>query len=576
MREPEPPPLAPKDPRLERLRALLPEAFPLGSLEPERLAALLGLPRPERFGLGWPGKREALREALRQPRTRPVADRDQSLAFDTARHLLLEGDNLEWLLLMQEAYRGRVKLIYIDPPYNTGNDNFVYADKFSEKKQDYRRRAKAHPGTGDQENGHLHAAWLSMMAPRLALAKNLLQDDGLILISIDDNEQAHLRLLCDELFGQENFVGQFIWHNRTTPNDPGTGFATDHEYVLAYAKAIGQLRFRGLEKDLGHYKNPDHDPRGPWIADNPTAASGNESYKFPIVNPHTGQEYRPPKGRFWAFSPKRVAEWTLSGKLVFPKAPGKNFLLKKYRAELRSRRRPIGSVLQGILTASGTKELKALFQDASPFKYPKPTALLKLLIDQVAGPDDIVLDFFAGSGTTGQAVMDLNVEQGLARRFICVQSRERYQSEDEALNRIYGHVSEVTLARLRKAAERHLAEQGDSALPAVAFRVFRAAPAHPRDTAPSEDALPGLMLKLGLMLHERLEARAVGKHLYHRLGDDLAAALGPLTPELARALLDRPELRRVLCPPRWLEQPEGKQLAEALRAQGRELLSTWP
>jgi len=222
-----------------------------------------------------------------------------------------------------------------------------------------------------------------------------------------------------------------------------------------YCKNKSLCSFKGVAKDFSNYKNPDHDPKGAWIADNPSAASGNENYRFPITNPFTGTVYYPPQGRYWAFSPKRVDEWTKSGKLVFPKEPGKNFMLKKYQTDLRSTFKPVSSVIQGILTASGTKELKQLFGGGSPFKYPKPTALIKMLIEQATVENDIILDFFAGSGTTMHATMALNYETKTYRKCICVQLDEPYTPEDIAYKNQFSTVADITKARIEMVSKHY-------------------------------------------------------------------------------------------------------------------------
>ncbi len=478
-----------KEVRKNQLYEVFPEAFSDGKIDFHRLKQLLGddeLVGDEHYELSWAGKTEARKEIQRQTTSTLVADRDSSIDFDGANNIFIEGENLEVLKVLQRSYFGKIRMIYIDPPYNTGNDSFVYPDDYSEKKLEYNKRTGISDSKGflnrqnlwkknTKENGRFHSVWLSMMYPRLYLCRNLLMDNGVVFMSIDDHEVSDLKLLCDEVFGEENFIGQFIWINRTTPNDPGNGFATDHEYILVYAKNREKVAFRGCSKDLSNYKNPDNDPRGPWIADNPTAASGNENYKFPIVNPFTNETYFPPKGRFWAFSPKRVNEWFECGKLIFPTVAGKNFLLKKYKNELKSDCKPISSVIQGILTSNGTKELKALFEDASPFKYPKPTALIKMLIAQVTEDKDIVLDFFAGSGTTAQAVIDLNMEQNTDRQFICVQMPEIYNSEDGDLNKKYSYVSDVTRLRITKAIEKHQKNSKMVSANRLAFKSFRLA-----------------------------------------------------------------------------------------------------
>lgn len=413
----------------------------------------------ERYHLNWPGKREALLSA-----NAPIAKtlrpaRDESVDFDTTQNLFIEGDNLEALKLLQETYLGKVKMIYIDPPYNTGND-FIYEDDFAESANEFLERSNQKDEKDNRlvanldSNGRFHSDWLSMMYSRLKLARGLLRDDGSLVISIDENEQANLKEICDEIFGENNFVGQFIWKNRTTPNDAKSNFAPDHEYILVFAKNSEVIQFKGTEKDLSNYKNSDNDPNGPWIADNPSAASGN--YTFEIRNPYTNEIYKPPAGRFWAFSERRVSEWAENGKLVFPKEQGKNFLLKKYLKELKSDKKPLSSIIDGILTSNGTKEMKTLFSDGSPFKYPKPSKLIRLLTKQICADSDTILDFFAGSSTTAHAVIQLNAEDGGNRKFIMVQLPEECDPKSEAAKAGYANIAEISKERIRRAGNKIL------------------------------------------------------------------------------------------------------------------------
>jgi adenine-specific DNA-methyltransferase len=446
---------------IEKLKELFPEVLVDGHIDFEMLHQLLtgNLPSAdEQYGLHWPGKSEMLRSLKNMHEDLSKTNHSNGFRFPEANNLLIEGDNLQALKLLANQFSGKVKMIYIDPPYNTGNDSFAYSDNFAETREEYlkkqgkRKKSNQINASASVENGRLHASWLSMMYPRLFIARQLLTDDGAIFVSIDNNEAFNLKLIMDEIFGEKNFVGEFIWHNRTTPNDPGTGFAADHEFIFIYAREISKVRFKGVPKDLSNYKNPDKDPRGLWCADNPSAASGSDSYRFPIVNPHTGETYFPPQGRFWAFSPKRVEEWTASGKLVFPKVKGKNFLLKKYQFELKSDHKPISSVIEGILTSSGTKEMKKIFENGSPFKFPKPVDLIWLLIEQFTQDGDLVLDFFAGSGTTAHAVMAVNHAQESFRRFILVQIAEPYEPESTTYRDCYRFVSHLTYDRVSRVA----------------------------------------------------------------------------------------------------------------------------
>ena len=368
-------------------------------------------PPNERFGLVWEEDaqpEQVITMAERMfPSLKPVSELDIIGEADALTHYVIEGDNYHALATLTMTHRGRIDAIYIDPPYNTRQSGLRYTD-----------RTEGKTPTGR------HSRWLSFMYHRLCLAKQLLTEDGVLFISIDDREMAHLKLLCDGIFSAKNFIGNFTWVNRTTPNDAANKFATDHEYILVYALQRDRFQLKGVPKDFVKYVNRDDDPHGPWMPDNPSAASGTEKDRFPIKNPYTGEVYFPPPGRYWAFASRRVAEWTASGKLVFPQEAGKNFLLKKYRSELKSDTKPASSLIQGILTSHGTKELKQLFDAASPMKYPKPTALVKYLLGLLDKKEGIFLDFFAGSGTTGQAVMELNREDGGRRRFILCNNNE--------------------------------------------------------------------------------------------------------------------------------------------------------
>ena len=392
------------------------------------MAPLDGNPPGERFGLVWEEDtqpEQVITMAERMfPSLKPLSELDIPGETDSPTHYIIEGDNYHALATLTMTHRGRIDAIYIDPPYNTGQTGLRYTDR-----------------TAGKTPAGRHGRWLSFMYHRLQLAKELLTGDGVLFISIDDREMAHLKLLCDGIFSAKNFIGNFTWVNRTTPNDAANKFATDHEYILVYARQREHFQLKGVPKDFAKYVNRDDDPRGPWMADNPSAASGTEKDRFPIKNPYTGEVYYPPPGRYWAFARRRVKEWTAAGKLIFPQEIGKKFLLKKYRSELKSETKPASSLIQGILTSHGTKELKQLFEAGSPIKYPKPTALVKHLLGMLDKKEGLFLDFFAGSGTTGQAILELNREDGGRRRFILCNNNE---------NNI---CREVLYARIRKLIE---------------------------------------------------------------------------------------------------------------------------
>lgn len=442
-----------------KIAELFPEIMKNGTFDVSILNKLLGVTTShQNFGLLWQNKNSTI-ETLEKPSHAKLSICvDKSLNFETTQHILIEGDNLEAMKLLEKTHKEKIKVIYIDPPYNTGKDSvYGYSDKFKQTKSNSKKTENINLqllfSKNTDSDALFHSSWLNMIYPRMVYAHKLLANNGIMFVSIDDNEAFNLKLLLDEIFGSQNFVGEFIWHNRTTPNDAGIGFATDHEFILIYAKNKTACKFKGIAKDFSGYKNPDNDSKGDWIADNPSAASGNESYRFAIENPFTGEIYYPPQGRYWAFSPKRVEEWAKTGKLVFPKVANKNFVLKKYKSELRSQLKPISSILTGILTSKGTKEMKELFEHGSPFKYPKPTDLIKILIEQTAENNDIVLDFFAGSGSTGHAVYAHNFEHKTNVQFVCIQINEEYSHADKTYNDQFKVVSDITHARLIKSAQ---------------------------------------------------------------------------------------------------------------------------
>jgi adenine-specific DNA-methyltransferase len=452
--------------QLARLQQLFPAAFSGGELDFDVLRQLLGAEEP--FGLRWPGKQQARQLALDPPRARLVPVRADSLRWASTANWMIEGDNLPALQLLQRELRGQVKLIYIDPPYNTGRD-FVYADRW----------------------GDAHAAWLSMMYPRLMLARELLRDDGLMVVSIDDGEAASLRLMLNELFGEENFVASIAWEKRYTRSNNARLFYSLKDTLLVYRRspAVSQLREAHPSRTRALYANPDRDPRGDWTSSsyvNPATRAQRPNLVYPIVNPFTGVRVEHPT-HAWKYAraehQRHVAEgrlwWASDGAAKFPR-------LKSFWSE-----REAGGVVPTDLwdhrstgtTDEGGAELKALFGEAV-FDNPKPTRLIRRLL-KLAGSrsaePEIILDFFAGSGTTGHAVWAQSAEDGLPRRFVLVQRpealdpRRKQQTRAAALCRQLGrplHLAEVTKERLRRAAELHDAAQLD-----LGFRVFRVDPA---------------------------------------------------------------------------------------------------
>jgi adenine-specific DNA-methyltransferase len=403
------------------LRALVPEAFAEGRIDAEKLRALLGESGdagPERYSFSWAGKRDAIAMLQVPTRATLVPDRANSVNFDDAQHVFIEGENLEVLKVLYRSYFGRVKMIYIDPPYNTGND-FIYPDDFSDPLDNYLRITGQKTGEGDyttsqvDRSGRIHSAWLSMMYPRLAICRQLLRDDGIFFASIDDHEAANFRGLLDGIFGEENFVAQFVWKSRQSEDTRAiTGVSTDHEYVLCYRRSANAA-LRGTEKDLEKFSNPDDDARGEWRSADLTGLATKQqrpNLHYDLVNPATGIKYAcPPKG--WRYDRKTMAKKIAEGRILWPHDAAGRPRHKLFLSEMKNLFKNVSSVITEITTADGTRETNRLIGD-DVFPFPKPSRLLGMLVEQTTEEDDLVLDFFAGSSPMGQAVMAVNSSNG--------------------------------------------------------------------------------------------------------------------------------------------------------------------
>lgn len=387
----------------------------------------------ERYQLDWPGKREALLTA-----NAPIAKtlrpfRDESVDFDTTRNLFIEGDNLDALKLLQETYLGAVKMIYIDPPYNTGND-FVYDDNFSASLAEYFQNSNQVDDEGyrlianPSSNGRFHSDWLSFIYPRLRLARTLLKDDGLIFISIDDGELKNLVAICDEIFGADKFLATFVWKSRQNKdNRTTTGASTDHEYVVCYGSSI-----RGSERDRSQYSNPDGDPRGDWTSANMVGiatADRRPNLHYDLINPETGVNYGCPD-MGWRYDPTTMARLIAENRILWPPSNDGRPRRKAFLDELESNFTGFSTIIgQGIFTRNGTADTLNLFGERV-FSFPKPVDLMNVLIEQGTKADDIVLDFFAGSATTAHSVLAQNALDGGNRTFIMVQFPEELKIDN--------------------------------------------------------------------------------------------------------------------------------------------------
>ena len=575
--------------KIAELLRLFPEIRTEGAkLDFDRLKLALGETvdvGKERYGMNWPGKAECFKtiQAPSMGTLRPCPE--ESVNFDTTENLIIEGDNLEVLKLLQKSYLGKVKMIYIDPPYNTGND-FIYPDNFSESLQTYLEytgqvdEAGTKFGTNPETDGRFHSKWMNMMYPRLYLARNLLRDDGVVFITIDNQEEDNLKKLCHEVFGDENYVTTVVWQKRVSPANDAKWFSSDHDYVVIYAKNKQVWRPNRLDRNesqLSYYKNPDNDPRGPWNSATYTCNKNKEqrpNLYYPILNPHTGKDVWPKETAVWKYakdaSDAHVAEnrlwWGADNTAAFPRI--KLFLHEMDKVVPRT----IWSYEDVGHTQEGTRELNEILGQ-SLFDSPKPTRLIQRMLDLSTITGDLVIDFFAGSGTTAQAVLEQNNVDGGNRRFILVQLPEPTERED------YVTIAEITKERVRRVIKKFDAEEKDQLTfdatdaPDLGFRVFKLAESnfttwdaqvahdpmalqnqldfhvdHIREARTADDILYELLLKSGFPLTTPVAKQTLaGKTAYSVAGGALVICLErELTLELIRAIAEgKPE--RVVC-----------------------------
>ena len=386
----------------------------LEGLTNDERSALLELLRTEKaYGLVWENKPEDVEERLRDELPVLVEDETKRIISDSPEapnHVLIEGDNLEALTTLAYTHAGKIDVIYIDPPYNTGNKDFIYNDAFV-----------------DSEDAYRHSKWLSFMSKRLRIAKKLLSDRGVIFISIDDNEQANLKLLCDEVFGAEHLVCNFIWKSRQNKDNRNiTGVSIDHEYLLCYQKTVGCRTFIGAERKTDGYQNPDNDPRGPWTSANMAGLateSARPNLHYDLIDPHTGINYgRPQKG--WRYDRNTMAKLIAEDRIIWPDKPNGRPRKKSFLSEISEVLPGFASIVGvDVYTRSATVEQNEIFNETR-FDFPKPVRLIQELVKQTSKGNSYILDFFAGSGTTLHAVMQLNAEDGGHRQCILVTNNE--------------------------------------------------------------------------------------------------------------------------------------------------------
>src|SRR5574344_150038 len=473
----------------------------------------------EKYQLTWPGKKQSIVKANESCSLTLRPLKDKSFNFDSAKNIYIEGDNLDALKILQESYLNKVDCIYIDPPYNTGSD-LIYNDKFINENKlidsgqidQYGNRLI----TNNSSNGRFHSDWLSMMYPRLKLARNLLTDDGIIFISIDENEHSNLKKICDEIFGENNYIGDVVRKTKSMTNDSGYGFNNQHEYLLVYCKDNKTINLVGEQKDFSNYKNPDNDPNGDWCSGDPSAKSGGESTYFPITNPYTNKVDYPPEGRYWAFSQKTLEEYINQGRIKFKEnysEKERGFIFKRYKKDLKTANLPLDSLFvidNEYMNQAATKELSSLMK-RNVFSYPKPVNFIKKLIASINKPNALILDFFSGSGTTAHAVMQLNAEDGGNRRFIMIQLPETV-SEKETICDIgeerIGIVSNKKDLRVYKLDTSNMKDVFYKPSDVEQMNLLDYLSNVKEDRTP-EDLLTQVMLDLGLTLDLKIEEKTI-------------------------------------------------------------------
>ena len=590
---------------IQKLKQIFPDVFTEDKVDFEKLQQVLGdyaEDSNERYNFTWNGKGQALRlsQTTSLGTLRPC--KDESKDWDTTQNLYIEGDNLEVLKLLQKSYHSKVKMIYIDPPYNTGGD-FVYPDNFTDSIENYKQITGQVDGSGKristntETSGRYHTDWLNMMYPRLRLARNLLTDDGVIFISIDDNEVHNLRKICDEVFGEDNFVAQFPWQSRQSiQND--TDISSSHEYVVVYAKVRRKENRRlkeanadtwfketsfvclPLELEKDRFDNPDNDIRGLWKADPFDAPNVRPNLTYAIINPNTGEEYWPPRGTHWRTEESTYKKLLEDKRIVFGKTGESRPQLKVFYEE----KKMFGSVDNTWWTGEkcgtstqGTKEQIQLFEGFSPFDTPKPAQLINKILKLVSLPngDDIILDFFSGSSTTAHATMQLNAEDGGNRKFIMVQLPEPTDEKSEAHKAGYMNICEIGKERIRRAGEKIKEEKGLEAQSLdIGFKVLKLDTSNIRKWQPDYDNLEQsildyvdnyvdgrteldvvyeIMLKYGLDLTYPVDEFTVAQKKVYSIGFGMLMICldDEITTEVAKGILEKvkelaPETTRVV------------------------------
>lgn len=459
----------------------------------------------ERYEFTWVGKNASRVEAntTTNKTLRPCIE--ESKDWDNTENLYIEGDNLEVLKLLQNSYFNKVKMIYIDPPYNTGND-FIYIDDFAQNIDEYEEAKGSFDEEGNRlfkntdTNGRFHSDWCSMIYPRLVLARNLLADDGVVFISIDDNEQENLKKICDEVFGEKNFIAQVIWERAYAPVNLKKHFSENHDYIICYAKDIDKAICNGLPRASeanDRYSNPDNDPRGVWQSDNLSVGPIVQSKIYEIITPGE-RKVLPPEGYCWRLTKEKFKEYIEDNRIWFGKDGNNVPRIKRFLSEVKQSVTPmtIWKYSEVGHSQDAKQNLKKLFDGKSFFDYPKSVELIKRCIQLYSNESSIILDFFSGSATTAHAVMQLNAEDGGKRKFIMVQLPEKTDEKSEAFKAGYKNICEIGKERIRRAGEKIKEEAGLNGQDLdIGFRVLKLDSSNMKDIYYSADEYDQGMLE---------------------------------------------------------------------------------
>lgn len=505
---------------IEQLKQLFPEVCCEDKIDFDKLKQVLGEyvnDDKERYNFTWNGKGRSLRLSQTPSLGTLRPCKEESKDWDLTQNLYIEGDNLEVLKLLQKSYYGKVKMIYIDPPYNTGND-FVYPDEMEDNLDHYKEITKQidfnrNPiSTNSEYSGRFHTDWLNMMYPRLRLARNLLSVEGIIFVSVDDHEQDNMKKMLNEIFGESNFLSQIIWERAFSPVNLKKHFSESHDYILCYAKSIEHAVCNGLprnDESDDRYSNPDNDYRGPWTSGDLSVGPAISEKVYEIETP-SGRKVLPPNGYCWRLDKETFMKYKMDNRIWFGENGENVPRIKRFLSEVKQGITPmtIWKYADVGHSQEASQELKKIFDDKSLFTYPKPVRLLKRcmqLYSNNSGENDIILDFFSGSATAAHAVMQLNAEDGGDRRFIMVQLPEVCGEKTEAYKAGYNNICEIGKERIRRAGEKIKAEieeenvqlkigEEPKKVPDIGFRVFKLDSSNLKKWQPDYDDLEKTLL----------------------------------------------------------------------------------